>query len=159
MLFQLSASERGKIWIDGEAIKPIVFKRMPEGFFCQEVSIDGDNATLDLFIIIPDNDRPESRQTLLEKLNAFFTPMGLRVVIRWIAQSPEEASKREWAWKKPYFWGALAASAAALYHMGTKGILWSAGCGLIGLGLSYIVLTEDGRSMVSSIAKKIRGTR
>jgi len=56
----------------------------------------------------------------------------------------------------PLFWSAVAAGLTALVHLGLKGILWSMFAAVIGYGISWILLTEDGQKQVSALMQQFR---
>lgn len=56
----------------------------------------------------------------------------------------------------PVFWGAAAAGVTALFHMGLGGVLWSIFFAVIGYGVAWLVLTEDGRKQINALRELFR---
>lgn len=46
MLFLWTTTKLGKIWIDGDAVKQIIARRLPQELYVQEVSFIGEKALL-----------------------------------------------------------------------------------------------------------------
>ena len=156
MLFLWSTTKLGKIWIDGDSFRQIISKRLPEGYYCQEVSFIGDENLLNVYITLPENDIEEDRARLENKIRDIFTKSGMSVHINWINIAPQDNPKTNPVWTLPLFWAGAAASLTALVHLGLKGILWSLFAAIIGYGVSWILLTEDGKKQVSIIKQQFR---
>ncbi len=153
MLFLWSTNKLGKIWIDGDSFRQIISKRLPEGYYCQELSFIGDENLLNIYITLPENDNEEDRARLENKIRDIFTKSGMTVHINWINIAPQDNPKTNPVWTLPLFWAGAAASLTALVHLGLKGILWSLFAAIIGYGVSWILLTEDGKKQVSVIPR------
>jgi len=156
MLFLWSTTKLGKIWIDGDSFRQIISKRLPEGYYCQELSFIGDENLLNIYITLPEKDSEEDRARLENKIRDIFTKSGMLVNINWINIAPQDNPKTNPVWTLPLFWAAAAASLTALVHLGLKGILWSLFAAIIGYGISWILLTEDGKKQVSVLMQQFR---
>ena len=55
MLFLWTTTKLGKIWIDGDAVKQIIARRLPQELYVQEVSFIGEKALLNIYIAAPDD--------------------------------------------------------------------------------------------------------
>ena len=62
MLFLWTTTKLGKIWLDGDSIRQIVSRRLPEGYYCQEVSFIGDQNLLNIYISLPEGGMKKKRQ-------------------------------------------------------------------------------------------------
>ena len=156
MLFLWSTNKLGKIWIDGDSFRQIISKRLPEGYYCQELSFIGDENLLNIYITLPENDNEEDRARLENKIRDIFTKSGMTVHINWINIAPQDNPKINPVWTLPLFWAGAAAALTAIVHLGLKGILWSLFAALIGYGISWILLTEDGKKQVSTLIQQFR---
>ena len=156
MLFLWTTTKIGKIWLDGDSIRHIVSKRLPEGFYCQEVSFIGDQNLLNIYITMPEGDNEEDKVRLEKKFTDIFTKSGMAVHINWINIAPQDNPKTNPVWTMPLFWAGAAAALTAIVHLGLKGILWSLFAAIIGYGVSWILLTEDGKKQVSALMQQFR---
>ncbi|HAJ94208.1 MAG TPA: hypothetical protein DCM41_04870 [Synergistaceae bacterium] len=156
MLFLWTTTKLGKIWIDGDSLRQIVSKRLPEGFYCQEISFIGDQNLLNIYITMPEGDNEEDKIRLEKKFTDIFTKSGIAVHINWINIAPQDNPKTNPVWTLPLFWAGAAAALTAIVHLGLKGILWSLFAALIGYGISWILLTEDGKKQVSTLMQLFR---
>lgn len=80
----------------------------------------------------------------------------MAVHINWISIAPQDNPETNPVWTMPLFWSAVAAGLTALVHLGLKGILWSMFAAVIGYGISWILLTEDGQKQVSALMQQFR---
>jgi len=64
MLFLWTTTKLGKIWLDGDSIRQIVSKRLPEGYYCQEISFIGDQNLLNIYITLPEGGNDEEKARL-----------------------------------------------------------------------------------------------
>ena len=156
MLFLWTTTKLGKIWIDGDSLRQIVSKRLPEGFYCQEVSFIGDKNLLNIYITLPEGNNEEDRARLEKRFTEIFTKSGMDVHINWISIAPQDNPKTNPVWTMPLFWAGAAAALTALVHLGLKGILWSLFAAIIGYGISWIFLTEDGKKQVAALMEQFR---
>lgn len=159
MLFLWTITKRGKIWLDGEAFRQIVAKRLPADFYCQEVSFIGDQNLLNIYITLPDKDDPQKRLALIDKFDEFFKPMGINVHIHWTRRAPDDYETGLPLWRKPLFWAAAAGGVAGLANLGLKGIVWVAGATVCGYMVSWLALSEDGNNLVSKLIRDIKDIR
>jgi len=159
MLFLWTITKRGKIWLDGDAFKQIVMDRLSSDFYCQEVSFVGDRNQLNIYITIPDQDDPQKRLALADKLEALFEPAGIAVCVHWIRRAPEEYSAVSPIWSKPAFWAAAFGGLAGFINLGLRGVLWVAGASLAGYVISWILLSEDGNKLVKKIILDVKSLR
>ncbi len=159
MLFLWTITKRGKIWLDGDAFRQIVAKRLPPDFYCQEVSFVGDQNLLNIYITLPEQDDPQKRLALMDKFEDFFKPMGIAVHLHWTRRAPDESQGKQALWKKPLFWAGAAGGVAGLANLGMRGILWVAGSTCAGYLVSWLALSEDGNKLISKIVSDIKDFR
>ncbi|MDR1966258.1 MAG: hypothetical protein LBQ36_06070 [Synergistaceae bacterium] len=159
MLFLWTITKRGKIWIDGDAFRQIVAKRLPPEFYCQEVSFVGDQNLLNIYITLPEQDDPQKRLALMDKFEGFFKPTGIAVHIHWTRRPPDEYPGALPIWKKPLSWAAAAGGIAGLAHLGIKGLAWLLGSAILGYVISWIILSEDGNKLISRFVNDIKDFR
>ena len=154
MLFLWTTTKLGKIWIDGDAVKQIIARRLPQELYVQEVSFIGEKALLNIYIAAPDDWPAAERAALEAKFSGLFGPgpSGVSVQINWVNVAPQDNRKATPVWMLPVFWGAAAAGVTALFHMGLGGVLWSIFFAVIGYGVAWLVLTEDGRKQINALA-------
>ena len=156
MLFLWTTTKLGKIWLDGDAFRQIISKRLPEGFYCQEVSFVGEKNLLNIYITLPEGDNEEDKLRLEKRFTEIFSKLGMSVHINWINLAPQDNPKTNPVWTLPLFWAASAATLTALVHLGLKGILWSLLAAVIGYAISWILLTEDGKKQVALLFEQFR---
>ncbi len=156
MLFLWTTTKLGKIWVDGDSLRHIISKRLPEGFYCQEISFIGDQNLLNIYITMPEGDNEEDKVRLEKKFTDIFSKSGMAVHINWIKIAPQDNPKINPVWTLPLFWAGAAAALTAIVHLGLKGILWSLFAAMIGYGVSWILLTEDGKKQVSTLMQQFR---
>lgn len=156
MLFLWTTTKLGKIWLDGDAFRQIISKRLPEGFYCQEVSFIGEKNLLNIYITLPEGDNEEDKLRLEKRFTEIFSKSGMSVHINWINIAPQDNPKTNPVWTLPLFWAASAATLTALVHLGLKGILWSLLAAVIGYAISWILLTEDGKKQVALLFEQFR---
>ncbi len=159
MLFLWTITKRGKIWLDGDAFRQIVAKRLPSDFYCQEVSFVGDQNLLNIYITLPDQDDPQKRLALIDKFDEFFRPMGISVHVHWTRRAPTDSEASLPLWRQPLFWAASAGGVAALLNLGIKGFLWVIGATVVGYAVAWTALSEDGQKMVAKLVKDIKDFR
>lgn len=159
MLFLWTITKRGKIWLDGEAFRQIVAKRLPNDFYCQEVSFIGDQNLLNVYVVLPDADDPQKRLAIMDRLEEFFKPMGIAVAVHWTRKLADEYGSGLPVWRKPVFWGLAAGGVVGLVHLGLRGILWAAGATVSGYLISWLAITEDGNKLVSRMINDIKNIR
>ena len=123
MLFLWTTTKLGKIWIDGDAVKQIIARRLPQELYVQEVSFIGEKALLNIYIAAPDDWPAAERAALEAKFSGLFGPSGVSVQINWVNVAPQDNRKATPVWMLPVFWGAAAAGVTALFHMGLGGVL------------------------------------
>ncbi|WP_346690194.1 hypothetical protein [uncultured Cloacibacillus sp.] len=156
MLFLWTTTKLGKIWIDGDAVKQIIARRLPQELYVQEVSFIGEKALLNIYIAAPDDWPAAERAALEAKFSGLFGPSGVSVQINWVNVAPQDNRKATPVWMLPVFWGAAAAGVTALFHMGLGGVLWSIFFAVIGYGVAWLVLTEDGRKQINALGELFR---
>lgn len=159
MLFLWTITKRGKIWLDGDAFRQIVAKRLPADFYCQEVSFVGDQNLLNIYITLPEKDDPQKRLALMDKFEEFFKPMGIAVHVHWTRKAPDEYAENLPLWKKPIFWAGVAGAAAGLANLGIRGLLWVLGATFSGYVLAWLALSEDGHKLISKLISDIKDFR
>ncbi len=156
MLFLWTTTKLGKIWVDGDSLKLIVSKRLPSGYYCQEVSFIGENDLLNIYITLPENDDVQEKLKLEKKFNDIFVKSGISSHVNWVHVAPQDNPKLTPIWTMPLFWAGLTAGLTAIMNLGLKGILWSLFAAIIGYGVSWIFITEDGQKQVSALMKQFR---
>jgi hypothetical protein len=159
MLFLWTITKRGKIWLDGEAFRQIVVKRLPTGFYCQEVSFVGDQNLLNIYVTLPEKDDPQKRLALMDKFEEFFKPIGIAVHVHWTRTSAEDVPGGMNIWQKPLFWSAVAGGVTGLANLGLKGILWVAMATVFGYLVSWLALSEEGRRIIGKLVRDIKDLR
>lgn len=157
MLFLWTTTKYGKIWLDGESFKQIVTKRLPKDYFCKDVSFVGEKNLLNIYLAVPENTPVTGKYELDEKFRELFAKSGISVNIDWIEVALQDSPKATPIWTMPLFWAGAAAAFTALFHLGIKGILYSLFAAVIGYGVSWVLLTEDGQKQVKSLIKQFRG--
>lgn len=156
MLFLWTITKRGKIWLDGDAFKQIVAKRLPPDFYCQEVSFVGDQNLLNIYIVLPEKDDPKKRLALMDKFEEFFKPMGMAIHVHWTRRAPDEIEGIGVLWKKPLFWAAAVGGLVGLINLGFRGIVWVVVAAALGYGVSWFALSEDANRIISKLVKEIK---
>jgi hypothetical protein len=159
MIFLWTITKNGKIWLDGDAFRQIISKRLPADFFCQEVSFVGDQNLLNIYVTLPDKDDPQKRLAIIDKFEEFFRPLGIAVHVHWTRQAPDELGNAAPLWKRPLFWAAAAGGAAGLLNLGLKGIAWLLGATVCGYIIAWLAVTEDGNKLISKLVSDIRDFR
>lgn len=156
MLFLWSANKYGKIWLDGEPLRLAVSSKLPEGCRCQEVSFLGEKSLLNIFVSGPEHLPAGQKKCADEDIGRIFAGSGIVPNVEWIHVAPEDEMHRTAIWRLPLFWAGIAAALTALVFMGLRGILWSLFAGVVGYGISWIAVTEDGRKQLAALIEQIR---
>ncbi|MDL2298685.1 hypothetical protein LJC40_06025 [Synergistaceae bacterium OttesenSCG-928-D05] len=156
MLFLWTTTDLGKIWLDGEGFRQIIAKRLPQGYYCQEVSFLGEQNLLNIYITLPDSDAESKKLALEEKFKALFAECGILAEISWLYIAPQDNPKAMPAWRLPIFWAGATALFVSVIRMGFKGVLWAIVAAVLGYGVSWLVLTEDGNKFVDKIVEQFR---
>lgn len=156
MLFLWTTTELGKVWIDGEALRQIIAKRIPAGYYCQEVSFIGADNLLNIYIAVSDDGDTEKKRELEEKFQELFSKSGIMARVIWLYVAPQDNPKTTPIWHLPVFWAGAAALGAAIVHMGISGILWAIFAAVISYGVSWVVLTEDGQKQLNALIEHFR---
>ncbi|MCE5201197.1 MAG: hypothetical protein LLF78_01610 [Synergistaceae bacterium] len=156
MLFLWTTTKHGKIWVDGDAVRQIIAKRLPKDFYCQEVSFIGEKNLLNIYITLPEDSASEEKAALEKKMVDIFGKSGMAVQIDWGYVAPEDNPVTTPLWMLPLFWSGVASGLTALVYLGLKGILWSLFAAVVGYGISWIFLTEDGQKHVSALMQQFR---
>jgi len=156
MLFLWTTTKHGKIWIDGDAVKQIISKRLPKDFYCQDVSFIGEKNLLNIYITLSENSALEEKTALERKFTDIFGKAGMVVQIEWGYIAPEDNPASTPVWRLPLFWAGAASALTALVHLGFKGILWSVFAAVVGYGFAWVLLTEDGQKQISALMRQFR---
>jgi hypothetical protein len=159
VIFLWTITKYGKIWLDGEAFRQIVAKRLPADFFCQEVSFVGDQNLLNVYVALPDKDDPQTRLAIIDKFEKFFSPMGIAVHVHWTRKAPEELRDALPLWKKPLCWAAAGGGVAGLANLGLKGIAWVVGATVCSYIIGWLAVTEDGNKLIEKFVSDIKDFR
>jgi len=156
MLFLWTTNKFGKIWVDGDGLRQIISKRLPEGYYCREVTFIGDRDLLNIHINLPENEDMQEKLKLEKKFEDIFDRSGISTNFNWVHIAPQDNPRMTPVWTMPLFWAGLAAGLTALVYLGIKGILWSLFAAVIGYGISWIFVTEDGQKQVSALLEQFR---
>lgn len=156
MLFLWTTTELGKIWIDGEMLRQIVTKRIPSGYYCQEVSFIGQENLLNIYITVPDQNVTDEKKEIEIKIAELFAKSGIQARVNWLYVAPQDNPKTTPMWRLPIFWAAVASLCTAIVHMGFSGILWSVFAAVIGYGVSWVAITEDGQKQLEALFEHFR---
>lgn len=156
MLFLWTATTIGKVWVDGESLRQIVVRRIPSGYYCQEVSFIGSENLLNIYITVPEENDTAEQTKLEEKLAKFFAKSGITTRVNWLHVAPQDNPRANPVWHLPIFWAGCAALFAAVVHMGFVGILWSIFAAVIGYGVAWVLLTEDGQKQINALFEHFR---
>jgi hypothetical protein len=159
VLFLWTITKNGKIWLDGEAFRQIVAKRLPADFYCQEVSFVGDQNLLNIYVTLPDKDDPQKRLSIIDKFDEFFGPLGIAVHVHWTRKAPDDLGEPLPAWRKPLLWAAAAGGVAGLANLGFKGIVWVVGATVCGYIVGWLAVTEDGNKLIGKLVSDIKDFR
>ncbi len=124
--------------------------------FTARRSFIGDQNLLNIYITMPEGDNEEDKVRLEKKFTDIFTKSGMAVHINWINIAPQDNPKTNPVWTMPLFWAGAAAALTAIVHLGLKGILWSLFAAIIGYGVSWILLTDDGKKQISILMQQFR---
>lgn len=146
----------GKIWLDSEEFRQTVSRRLPPGYYCQEVSFIGDRDLLNIYISIPDTVTAEEKNKVSEKFRLLFEKSGIKTNVNWIHIAPHDNPTATPIWTLPIFWAGIAGLVTALIRMGLAGILWTLLAAIIGYGIAWLVLTEDGQKKVAAVIRHFR---
>lgn len=156
MLFLWKTHPHGKVWIEGEALRKIASKKLPTGYFCQELSFVGEQDLVNLYITLPENENSQARALITQQMEALFLPMGMRFQIHWTRPAPREELQSAPIWKLPIFWSVVAGGVVALSQLGLKGIFWTAVGAGAGYGLGWLVLTKEGQELIGSVKRNLK---
>lgn len=151
MLFLWTNTKHGKIWLDGDAFRQIITKKLPSGFYCQELSFVGEQNLLNVYVSIPEKDDQQLRLLLSDKFEDLFRPLGVAVRMHWTSHMPEHADGRAEIWKRPLFWAAVTGGVVGLGNLGIWGILWVAASAAAAFGISWLALTDSGKGAIRSL--------
>lgn len=156
MIFLWTTTKYGKVWLDGDAFRRIITDRLPVGFMCQEISFVGDQNLLNAYVTLPENDDPQKRSTIVDKFEDLFTPLGIAVRIHWTRQMASDTTAQRQVWYKPPFWAAVAGGVVGLANLGLGGVLWVLASAAVGFGVSWLILSDDGRRAIGKITGRIK---
>lgn len=156
MLFLWTTTRLGKIWVDGDGLKQIISKGLPEKYSCREVTFIGDRNLLNVHITLPENEDAQEKIKLEKKFENIFSKSGISTHFNWVHIAPQDNPKITPVWTMPLFWAGLTAGLTAIVNLGIKGILWSLFAAVIGYGISWIFVTEDGQKQVSALLEQFR---
>lgn len=156
MLFLWTTTELGKIWIDGEALRQIVTRRIPSDYYCQEVSFIGQENLLNIYITAPEKEEINQKNDIEKKFKELFAQSGIFARVNWFYIALQDNPRTTPMWHLPLFWAAAAALFTAIVHMGFSGILWSIFAAVVGYGVSWVILTEDGQKQLNVLLEHFR---
>lgn len=156
MLFLWTTTKLGKVWVDGENLRQIVVRRIPSGYYCQEVSFIGSENLLNIYITVPEQNDADEQKKLVGRFETLFAKSGIVARVNWLHVAPQDNPRANPVWHLPLFWAGAAALFTAIVHMGFAGILWSMFAAVIGYGVSWVVLTEDGQKQINALFEHFR---
>lgn len=156
MLFLWTTTKLGKVWIDGDAAKLIISRRLPQEFYVQDVSFVGEKNLLNAYIAAPEDAAAEKRQATETRIGDLFAKSGINAQINWLNVAPQDNRKTNPLWMMPLFWAAAAAAVTALFHMGIKGIVWSVFSAVAGYAVAWVLVTEDGHKQIEALKEHFR---
>lgn len=156
MLFLWTTTDLGKIWLDGDAIKLLISKRLPKDFYVQEVSFIGEKSLLNVYIAVPEDTDLQTKKEIEDKLMDIFGKSGISIQLSWVNIAPQDNKKTTPVWTLPLFWAGAAGGITALFHMGISGILWAIFSAVIGYAVAWILITEDGQKQVAALKEHFR---
>ena len=146
----------GKIWLDSDQLKDIISQILPSEYYCREVSFEGESSTFAVHIAISEDIPTENREVYENLISDKFNDAGIKIEFYWIKVLPEDNPNKNPIWTMPLFWSAVIALLMALIHLGVKGILYTLSAAVLGYIASWLVLTDDGKKILSDLLKKIR---
>lgn len=156
MLFLWTTTKLGKVWIDEDAAKLIISRRIPKELYVQDVSFIGEKNLLNAYIAAPEDTDLETRKSLETRFGDLFAKSGITAQLNWVNVAPQDNRKTTPLWMMPLFWAVAAAALTALFHMGIKGIVWSVFAAVVGYGAAWILITEDGRKQIGALKEHFR---
>lgn len=156
MLFLWKKTKLGKIWLDSEEFRQTVSRRLPSGYYCQEVSFIGDRDLLNIYISVPESEPEHEKAKVAEKFRQLFEKSGIRTSVNWIHIAPHDNPETTPIWTLPLFWSGVVGLVTALIRMGISGILWTLLAAVIGYGIAWLVLTEDGQKKITALIRRFR---
>ncbi len=156
MLFLWTTTDLGKIWLDGDAVKQLITKRLPQDFYVQEVSFIGEKNLLNVYIAVPEDTDTQTKSETEKKLTDIFGKSGISTQLSWVNVAPQDNKKTTPIWTLPLFWAGAAGGVTALFHMGISGILWAIFSAVIGYAIAWILITEDGQKQVAALKEHFR---
>ncbi|MDR1915936.1 MAG: hypothetical protein LBQ58_05110 [Synergistaceae bacterium] len=159
MLFLWTITKHGKIWLDGDAFRQIVMRRLPADFYCQEVSFDGDQNLLNIYITLPEKDAPQKRLALMDKFEEFFRPTGIAVHVHWTRRPHDEFQGKLPLWRRPLTWAIAAGGVASVANLGIRGLAWVIGSTFFGYVVAWLALSEDGNKLISKLISDLKDFR
>lgn len=156
MLFQWTANEYGKIWLDCEAFRQICANRITKGLVCQNVSFDGEHASLDIFIAAPDDMPSETKEHTASDLSRIFCPAGISARVHWATLTPTEVSAGSSILHSSWFWAAAAGGLTAVLFLGLTGSLYTLAAAAVGWAVSTLVISGAAKEAWQKIQKNIK---
>ena len=156
MLLLWKTNKLGKIWLDGEAVKQLIAKRLPNDLYVQSVSLVGEEDLLDVTVAVSDEITRDTKTAVEEKIRGFFARTHITAKVKWLTTAPQENKKTTPVWTMPIFWAAAGGGLTGLFHMGIKGILWSIFTAVVAYGISWMLITEDGRKQIAALQEHFR---
>lgn len=103
MLFLWTTTKLGKIWVDGDAIKLIISKRLPQELYVQEISFIGEKNLLNAYIAAPEDTNLETKSALERRFEGIFNKSGIAVQLNWVNIAPQDNRKTTPVWMLPLF--------------------------------------------------------
>ena len=129
MLFLWTTTKLGKIWVDGDAIKLIISKRLPQELYVQEISFIGEKNLLNAYIAAPEDTNLETKSALERRFEGIFNKSGIAVQLNWVNIAPQDNRKTTPVWMLPLFWAAAAA---------------------------WVLITDDGQRQIAALKEHFR---
>ncbi|WP_164925169.1 hypothetical protein [Thermanaerovibrio acidaminovorans] len=159
MMYLWRTNKLGKIWVDGEAMRRTVSTLLPGGYVCQEASFSGHSDTLNLFLSVPQGEPKDKLNRVGRLIESRLAGSAIKVSIHWTEREPGGGPQQVPLWRNPLVWASGTAALVALAQLGFRGIAKSILAAGLAYGISWLVVTDDGRKLVNTIIKEVKDRR
>lgn len=146
----------GKIWLDSECIKKIISDILPKDCCCNNVSFEGESATVAVHVTISENISQDLRLHIEESITKYLTECGFNFVFYWTNVLPSDNLEHYPVWQMPISWAIVAGLFVAMVNLGIHGILMTIVAIVCGYFVSWLLLTGEGQLFVKKILHKIK---
>ncbi|MEA3508516.1 MAG: hypothetical protein U9R40_06335 [Synergistota bacterium] len=157
MFFIWKRAAEGDLWISDDTLKSVIQKRLPGIPEILDVSIDGDDSTLNVTLAIPEETEKPEVNEWANRLERLFSPLGFsKVNARWAQRTaPAEGA----LWKKkladPVSWALIAATVAAAFLLGIEGILLVVFVSAVGFGVAWFLFRLGGLERITEWFRRL----